>query len=63
MPHEPVPGRMLVGGASRLFYGRQPPQAAATSHNQAAPAKGVSRVDLESRESAAVWQQWSGGDD
>ncbi|KAL4860085.1 hypothetical protein ACK3TF_000298 [Chlorella vulgaris] len=68
-PHPPVPGRALLRGASKLSYG--PPQAAGNdadgSQGQgppkpAAPARGKSRAELESRPSAAAWQQWSGDD-
>ena len=57
--HAPVPGRALLGGASKLSY---PLPGNPGGGQQGGAAQGEAAADMESRPSAANWGSWGATD-
>lgn len=59
--HEPVPGSVLLSGASKLHYSGLP-DASPNGGTTVTPAKEAAKASMERHASAKNWQQWSSTD-
>lgn len=62
-PREPISGRVLLKGVSKLSYPAAPPAAASGSSPSEGTESGKKPATLDSRPSAVNWKSWAGGSD